>query len=106
MACRNTKADLHGVPLYITEDHLGFCFSKFEEVADVPTVKGKTGIVTGDIEILNTINRRNFREIPAKFQQQLIRLVKWELVRAVIENKIRSFTTKYIQGLALDRAKK
>lgn len=65
MAGRNTKVDLPGVPLYNTEDHLGFSFSKFEDVADVPTVKGKTGIVTGDIEILITVNRRNPPKISA-----------------------------------------
>lgn len=48
------------------------------------------------------------------FWQQLTRLVQWELVVVVIENKwwerlkdrIRAFITKYSQRLALDKDKK
>lgn len=64
MGCRKTKVALHGVSVYISKDHLSFFFSKFGEVAEFSAVKGKTGIATGDIEILITVNRRNFMDIP------------------------------------------
>lgn len=41
-----------------------FFFSKFEKVADVSTVKNKTGIITGDIEVMLTVDRKKFMQIP------------------------------------------
>lgn len=64
MGTRKSKVTLHRVPLYILEDHLGFFFSKFVEVADVSTVKSKVGIATGNLEILITADRENFMKIP------------------------------------------
>lgn len=51
---------LHGVPLFITDDHLGYFFSQFGKVAGVSAVKGKTGIATGDVDIYVTVDRKNF----------------------------------------------
>lgn len=48
MSITKTKVTFHGVPLYITENHLGFFFAKFGEVAGVSSVKSKAGIATGD----------------------------------------------------------
>lgn len=39
----------HGVPLYISKDHVGFFFSKFGGVADMSTVKSKARIATDDV---------------------------------------------------------
>lgn len=44
MGQRKTKVTLHGVPAFISENHLGFFFSKFEEVAEVMAVKSKSKI--------------------------------------------------------------
>lgn len=55
---RKSKVTLHGVPLFISEGHLGVFFSKFGEVADVSMVNGKTGNTTGDIEIMVTGKRK------------------------------------------------
>lgn len=61
-----TNVTLHGVgvPLFISGDHLDFFFTQFEEVAGV---KGKTGIATGDTEILLTVDRKKFTNIPNMF---------------------------------------
>lgn len=48
MGRRKTKVILHEVPLFISEAHLGFFYSKFGEVADVSAVKVRTGIATRD----------------------------------------------------------
>lgn len=55
MGQRKTKVTLHGVPVFISENHLGFFFSKFEEVAEVMAVKSKTDIATGDVKIILTV---------------------------------------------------
>lgn len=54
---------LHGVPLYISKDNVGFFYSKFGEVADMSTVKRKARIATGDVEVMLTVNRKHFMEI-------------------------------------------
>lgn len=54
MGTRKTKVTLHGILLYISEDHLGFFFSQFGEVADVSSIKSKAVIGTGDVETLLT----------------------------------------------------
>lgn len=58
MGQRKTKVTLHGVPVFISENHLGFFFSKFEEVAEVMAVKSKTDIATGDVKIMLTVTRK------------------------------------------------
>lgn len=45
---RKTKVTLHGVPLFISENHLRFFFSRFGEEADVLAVKDKAGM-SGEI---------------------------------------------------------
>lgn len=57
---RKTQVTLHGVPLYISEDQLGYFFAQFCEVSDVSPVKSKTGIATGDMENWITVTRKNF----------------------------------------------
>lgn len=57
MVARKVKVTLHGVPFGGT---LVFFFSKFGEVADVTLVKSKAGIATGAVEIMLTVNRKNF----------------------------------------------
>lgn len=42
---------------------MGLFFSQFGKVADVLAVKYKTGIVTGNIEILITVDRKHFINI-------------------------------------------
>lgn len=61
MGTRKAKVNLHRVPLFISEDHLGFIFSKF---GDVSSIKSKARIATGHFEIENTINSKQFMEIP------------------------------------------
>lgn len=60
---RKTRVMLHGVPLYISKDNVGFFYSKFGEVADMSTVKRKARIATGDVEVMLTVNRKHFMEI-------------------------------------------
>lgn len=48
------------VPLFI----MGFFFSKFGEVHGISTVKSKAEITTSDVEIMVTVNRKNFMDIP------------------------------------------
>lgn len=62
MATRKTKFTLYGVLLYITKDHLRF--AKIKEVGDVLSVKSNAGISTGDFEIMVTLTRENFMDIP------------------------------------------
>lgn len=60
MGTRKTRVTLHGLPRYIFEDHVDFFFSKSGEV----TVKSKADIDTDDVEIMLTVDRKNFMEIP------------------------------------------
>lgn len=60
MGTRKAKVTLHGVPLYISGDNLSFFFAQFGEMADVSSVKCKSGIATGDIKIMVTVTRKNF----------------------------------------------
>ncbi|CAE1242006.1 unnamed protein product [Acanthosepion pharaonis] len=64
LGTRKTKVILHGGPLFISLDHLGFFFSKFGEVASVSAVKSKAGIATEDVEVIVTVTRKNFVAIP------------------------------------------
>lgn len=43
VSTRKAKVTLHGVPLYITEDHLGFFLVEFVRVPDVTSVKKQVG---------------------------------------------------------------
>lgn len=49
MGTRKTRITLHGVPMYITEDHLGTYFSSYGLVDGVSAAKGKSGLTTSDI---------------------------------------------------------
>lgn len=64
MGIRKTNMILHGVPLYITEEHLGYVFVKFSEVANILFIKRQTNITTSDVEIIVTLTRKSFMEIP------------------------------------------
>lgn len=64
MGQRKTKVSLDRVPLIISEDYLGFFFFQFGEVVNVSVVKGKSGIATGDIKILVTVDRKYVINIP------------------------------------------
>lgn len=61
---RKTKLILHGVPLYITEDHFGYFFARFGEVDDVSSIKSKIGIATRDVKIMVIMNRNFLWEFP------------------------------------------
>lgn len=50
--------------MYITEDHLGAYFSNYGMVDDGSAVKGKSCIGTGDVDIMVTLFRKNFIDIP------------------------------------------
>lgn len=39
------------MPLYISENHLGFFFAEFGKVSSVKPIKSKAGITTSDVEI-------------------------------------------------------
>lgn len=65
MRTKKTKVILYGVPLYISEDLLGHFFAKFGEFADVSSIRSKTGIATGDVEIMVTLTGKVFIEIPS-----------------------------------------
>lgn len=43
LGTRKTKMTLHGVPLYISDNYLGFFFAKFGEVSSVSSIKSKAG---------------------------------------------------------------
>lgn len=43
LGTRKTRVTLHGVPLFIMEDHLGFSFLKFGQINDVSAVKKQCG---------------------------------------------------------------
>lgn len=60
LGTRKSKVTLHRIPLFISEDHLGFSFSQFGEVLPI---RSKAGIATGDVEILITLNRKQFMKI-------------------------------------------
>lgn len=55
---------MHGVHLYISDNHLGFFFATFGEVSIVSPIKSKVGIATGDVEIVVAVTRKNFIDIP------------------------------------------
>lgn len=57
MSTRKTIVTLHEVPLYISEYHLG-------SMADVSFTKSKAGIDSGDVEIIVTVTRKHFIDIP------------------------------------------
>lgn len=50
--------------MYITEDHLGYYVAKSGKVADVSSIKRKTGIATSDTEIMFTLTMKIFVETP------------------------------------------
>lgn len=62
MGVRKVKVTLLGVDIYIYEDHLLF-LSQFGDVSNVALIKRKTGIATGDVEVMITVNRKNFISI-------------------------------------------
>lgn len=64
MGTRKTRVTLHGVHLFISEDHLGFFSEKFGEVNDVSAAKSKAGIDSEDVEIMVTVNIKTFMDIP------------------------------------------
>lgn len=47
---------MHGVHLYISDDHLGFFFATFGEVSSVSA--------TGDVKIVVAVTRKIFIDIP------------------------------------------
>lgn len=64
LGTRNSKVPLHGVPLFVSEVHLGFFFFQFGAISEISPIRSKAGIATGDGEILLTLNRKQFMEIP------------------------------------------
>lgn len=64
MDTKKTRITLHDVTMYITEGHLGAYFSNYGLVDDVSAVKGKSLITTSDVDIMVTLFRKNFIDIP------------------------------------------
>lgn len=64
MGTWKTCITLHRVPMYITEDHLGAFFSSFGPVEGLILIKGKSGIATSDFEVLVTLTRPKFNNVP------------------------------------------
>lgn len=64
MDTQKTRITLHWVPMYITEDHLGAFFAEYAPVDEVSSIKSKSGIFTGDFEVLVTLTRPKFNEVP------------------------------------------
>lgn len=58
LGSRKTKVILHGMPLYISLNHLGLVVTKFAEVASVSAIKNKAGIATEDVELMVTVSRK------------------------------------------------
>lgn len=57
------KVTRRGIPLFIGDDHLDF-FSQFGKAAEVSAIKRKTVINSGGREILVTVDRKKFVDIP------------------------------------------
>lgn len=58
---KKKKLTIYGVSFYNTEEQLRFFVDK---VADLTSVKSKTGITTGDFKIIVSLTRKNFMDIP------------------------------------------
>lgn len=50
--------------MYISEDHLGAFIVKYLHVEEVSAVKSQAGIATSDFEIMVTMTRKTFNEVP------------------------------------------
>lgn len=63
MGTRKTQLTLYGVPIFISEDHLGAFFSDYGPVKGVSSIKSKMGIATSDYEMV-TLTLPKFNEVP------------------------------------------
>lgn len=57
---QKTRITLHGVPTYITEDHLGAFFTDYGPVDGVSSIKDKSDIATSGFEVLVTLSQPKF----------------------------------------------
>lgn len=58
LGTRKNRITLHGVPLDISEEHLGAFFGQYRQVAKVTPAKGRMGISTEDVIIQVTLTRK------------------------------------------------
>lgn len=61
---RKSQITLHGVPMYITNDHLGAFIAKYSQVEEVSAVRSRAGIATSDYEVMVIMTRKDFLEVP------------------------------------------
>lgn len=64
MGIRKTRIIVHGVPTYISEDHLGTFMAKYSRVEVVSLGKSGPGMATSDFEVMVTMTRKIFEEVP------------------------------------------
>lgn len=60
MDTRKTRITLHGLSMYITDDHIGGLLCRLW----TSSLKSKMGIATSDFEVMVTLTRQKFIEIP------------------------------------------
>lgn len=60
---RKTQIILHGVLMYITNDHLGVFMAKYGQVKEVSAVRSRAGIATSDYEVMVIMTRKDFLEV-------------------------------------------
>lgn len=61
---RKTLVILHGVPMYISEDHLEASMVKYGSIEEVSSVKSQVGISTSDFQVMVTMSHKSFNKVP------------------------------------------